>query len=130
MAGEKGFYMQRQTDGSYQLDPKSEYFHQVQVCLHVLERPACEFVVAAEKDLYVQRIAYDAAFVANMLPKLEEFFVRFLLPVHADQPILQSDTYTYTAVSRAVWIDRFGGTDYSTVKPNKKSKPKSTKPNL
>ena len=68
-------------DGSLQLKAIHPYYHQVQGSMAITGCSWCDFVVWTEKWLSVERIEFNSSlWKAEMLPKLETFFWKELLP--------------------------------------------------
>lgn len=90
LAAQKGFYMEKKADDTYELSHKEEYFYQIQGCMEILNKEFCDFAVITEKDLYVQRIKRDRVFFREqMLPKLHELYYRFFMPMQVEKPKLR-----------------------------------------
>lgn len=100
---QKNFYMVKEKDGSFTLDKKTEYYHQIQGCLNILCLDFCDFAVFTDQDMYIQRIERDEKFFDEMIKKLKEFYFRFYLPYNAEQPELEGKTWTYTFLSKEVF---------------------------
>lgn len=69
--------------GRVTLNHKHKYYAQVQGEMAVLGLTWCDFVIwtaAAESNVYIQRIEFDPDFVSKMLSKLQEFYVKHIVP--------------------------------------------------
>ena len=82
IAGSKFFMEEVESDSeqSLQLQHSNNHYCQVMCEMAVLEVPWCDFVVWTPAGVYVQRIDFDEHFWnCELLPKLEEFFAKYLL---------------------------------------------------
>lgn len=111
IASQKGFYMVKGDDGKYRLNPKDEYYYQIQGCLNILNRNFCDFVVITNEDIYVERIKKDEAFFATMKEKLKEFYFRFYLPYNSSKPKLEKNIWQYTFLSKEVFDSYYSKDD-------------------
>ena len=75
----KGFCVQRESDGCIHLDKSHPYFYQVMCQLSCTEKQWCDFVVMCGGGLFVERITYDPKFWEACLPKLNSFYMEYLL---------------------------------------------------
>ena len=71
------FMLQYISDGSKKLNRNHVYYSQVQGQLMVSGADFCDFVVFTQKDLFVQRIFPDIAYMTDMLVKLSLFFQNY-----------------------------------------------------
>ncbi|XP_069100988.1 uncharacterized protein [Argopecten irradians] len=74
------FYMKTTEEGP-ELDKSHKYYAQVQGEMAVTGLPWCDFVVwtsAGKNNICSQRIQFDPEYVFNMLPKLQNFYFKFL----------------------------------------------------
>lgn len=67
--------------GDVKVNPKHEYFFQVQGQLHVTQRSYCLFCVWTPKGVKIERVERDDDFWENMMvEKLERFYMQCVLP--------------------------------------------------
>lgn len=72
------------TDAGPTLNHNHKYYAQVQGEMAIMGLPWCDFVVwtgASQNNICIDRIYFDADFVANMMPKLVEFYMNFIYPL-------------------------------------------------
>ena len=62
------------------LRKKHDYYYQIQGQMAVLERSYCDFVCWTPLDVHIERIFYDSEMVDSMIPKLDAFFIKVILP--------------------------------------------------
>ena len=74
------FFLKAGTDGKIALDTSHAYYYQVQAQLKFCDAKYCDFVVWRERELFIQRIYPDSAFVASALVKCELFVKVAILP--------------------------------------------------
>jgi putative phage-type endonuclease len=69
-------------NGNNYVDPrgKNGYYTQVQLTMYCTQRMLCYFVVWSESDAIIVHVPYDNEFVQNVLPQLEQFYFKSLLP--------------------------------------------------
>lgn len=69
-------------NGNNYVDPqgKNGYYTQVQLTMYCTQRVLCYFVVWSESDAIIVHVPYDNEFVQNVLPQLEQFYFKSLLP--------------------------------------------------
>ena len=77
--GEK-FFLKRGEDGELHLSWQHHYFAQVQGELAVVNREWCDFVVYSNGEVVVDRILADLEYWGTLEEKLEEFYVRYMVP--------------------------------------------------
>ena len=77
--GEK-FFLKRGEDGELHLSRQHRYFAQVQGELAVMNREWCDFVVYSNGEVVVDRILADLEYWGTLEEKLEEFYVRYMVP--------------------------------------------------
>lgn len=75
----KEFYIVRTTDGHLTLKQNHNYWHQVQVQLHVTNRQLCFFVVWATQETVILKIDKDSSWARN-IDILEKFFKENVVP--------------------------------------------------
>jgi hypothetical protein len=70
------------TNGSVSLkkDANCTYYVQIQGQMAVLEKPWCDFVFYTFKGLYVERIHFDSSLWEQILPKLQSFYIKCIVP--------------------------------------------------
>lgn len=77
-----GFCLQTSDCGT-NLKRSHGYYAQVQGEMAIMGLPWCDFVVwthAKVNNIFVERIKFDSAFVAEMMPKLVSFYVEHVFP--------------------------------------------------
>jgi len=74
------FYLQMSEKGSLQLSRDHDYYYQVQGQLGVCKPNYCDFVCWTTKGIHVEWIVEDTLFFKALLPKLENFFVKYIFP--------------------------------------------------
>ena len=79
-ACKKKDFMSTVNNGRVTLKRTHKYFYQVQGQMAICQRNWCDFVIWTPTSISVERIAFDPGFWANVLPKLELFFDRAILP--------------------------------------------------
>lgn len=62
------------TNEGMTLDPKHDYYYQVQGQMYCSGRKMCKFLVFTQKDMKVLPIKYDETFVSAMIKKLQKFY--------------------------------------------------------
>lgn len=67
-------------DGEFKLSKKHDYYYQIQGQMAVLERSYCDFVCWTPLDVHIERIFYDSEMVDSIIPKLDAFFIKVILP--------------------------------------------------
>ena len=67
-------------DGVVRLSRKHDYYYQIQGQMVILERDYCDFVCWTPLAIHIERIDYDDEFVSTMIPKLDSFFLKAILP--------------------------------------------------
>lgn len=77
--GKKGSCLQ-QVDGGLKLDKSHSYYYQIQCQLNICEFQLCYFVVWSPEELHVEEINRDARFFAELLPAVDRFLVKGILP--------------------------------------------------
>ena len=78
----KTFCLTTDADKAIQLKRNHAYFHQCQLHLFVGRDMFewCDFVVATERDLFIERITLDRDWVSTNVQQLESFYDSFILP--------------------------------------------------
>ena len=78
----KTFCLTTDADKAIQLKRNHAYFHQCQLQLFVGRDMFewCDFVVATERDLFIERITLDRDWVSTNVQQLESFYDSFILP--------------------------------------------------
>ena len=74
------YFLKRGTTGEIHLSPTHKYFYQVQGQIALCRAAYCDFICWTTKGLFIERVKKDETFIAQMLPELKQFFVRYLLP--------------------------------------------------
>lgn len=72
------------TDAGPTLNRYHKYYAQVQGEMAIMGLPWCDFVVwtgASQNNICIDRIYFDANFVAHIIPKLVEFYMDFIYPL-------------------------------------------------
>lgn len=105
--GRKDCYLQfGGLDGLVHLNQSHNYYYQIQGCLHILDYDWCDFVVYTPVDLHVERITKNPSFIATMVKRLKEFYIRFILPSltmgEAGQP-----TEEYLMIHKSVYDEKY-----------------------
>ena len=77
---ERSFFLNRGEDGELHLSRQHHYFAQVQGELAVMNREWCDFVVYSNGEVVVDRILADLEYWGTLEEKLEEFYVRYMVP--------------------------------------------------
>lgn len=67
-------------EGGVQLSRKHDYYYQIQGQMAVLERDYCDFVCWTPLAVQIERVYYDDDFISTMIPKLDSFFLKAVLP--------------------------------------------------
>lgn len=62
------------------LDKSHNYHYQIQGCMFALDADWCDFVLWTGVDMHLERIQRDQGFIDDVVLRLSEFYVRFLLP--------------------------------------------------
>lgn len=75
----KTFYCNIQ-DGNVQLKRNHNYYHQIQGVLGITGRKWCDFVIWTLVGISIERIKFDLSFWENILPKLDAFWNKAILP--------------------------------------------------
>ena len=74
-------YIQPKEDGDgFQLNRKHNYYFQIQGQMAIFDRTYCDFACWTLHGLHVERICYDPDLVNYMIPKLDDFFLKIILP--------------------------------------------------
>ena len=74
------FFLRRGEDGELHLPQEHHYYAQVQGELAVTGREWCDFVVYSNGEVVVDRIFADLDYCKILKQKLEEFYVRNIIP--------------------------------------------------
>jgi len=75
------FYLHKDDNGTYSLDPNHAYFYQVQGSMSILNVNLTDFVVWTPSSFEIIHIEYDPIIWKDkMLPNLTEFYNRHMLP--------------------------------------------------
>ena len=84
-------------EGSMCLSESHKYFYQVQTQMHVSQLPWCDFVVWCPREIFVQRVCYNATFMNECLCKAKKFYFEKFLPSLAPYVIIKNsdDLATY-----------------------------------
>ncbi|XP_061879548.1 uncharacterized protein LOC133631368 isoform X2 [Entelurus aequoreus] len=81
VAGEsKAVCLEQKSNGNCVLRGDHQYYYQVQSQLYCTGRKYCDFVVWKENLLFIQRIIPDDSFLANELAKMDNFYLRCIMP--------------------------------------------------
>ena len=88
-------YIKTNADGSFYLQKKHDYMYQIQGCMHITGRVNCKFIVFTLTDMLVLDIAYDKAFVSNMLEQLKKFYDDHFKPAYLNKHIYR-DSHLYS----------------------------------
>ena len=67
-------------DNSVSLDHHHSYYTQVQGHLLVTGMELCDFVCWTQEGLFVETIKKDYSYLAELLPKLRSFYIKYILP--------------------------------------------------
>ena len=67
-------------DNSVSLDHHHSYYTQVQGHLLVTGMELCDFVCWTQEGLFVETIKKDYSYLAELLPKLRTFYIKYILP--------------------------------------------------
>ena len=63
-----------------QLRRNHPYFYQVQVQMFAARESWCDFCMYSPTELHTERIVFEPQFFASVLPKLQNFYLKFVLP--------------------------------------------------
>ena len=63
-----------------QLRRNHPYFYQVQVQMFAARKSCCDFCMYSPTELHTERIVFEPQFFASVLPKLQTFYLKFVLP--------------------------------------------------
>ena len=74
------FYMKIGDDNLLHLPPTHTYYAQVQGEMAVLDVEWCDFVVFSNDAVVVDRIVADHDYWTDLLEKLEQFYLRHVIP--------------------------------------------------
>ena len=74
------FFLIREEDGEVHLSQHHNQYAQVQGELAVMNREWCDFVVYSNGEVVVDRILADLEYWGTLEEKLEEFYVRYMVP--------------------------------------------------
>jgi len=94
----KGFYCNLK-DGRPVLKQNHNYFYQIQGVLALIKRSRCDFVIWTIKGTSIERIEANISFWGRMVPKLDAFWDKAILPELAApehphrRPILEPGTW-------------------------------------
>ena len=61
--------------GRFQLKSGTQYYHQVQIQMYVLELLSCVFVIWTSKGIFSVEVPYDKMFVNSSLITLQKFWL-------------------------------------------------------
>jgi hypothetical protein len=64
------------------IEEQPHYYAQIQVQMFVTKTPICDFIQWNRYDHQIERIAFSADYVAEILPKLRAFYDEFLEELH------------------------------------------------
>lgn len=98
----KDFYCKLE-GGKPVLKQTHNYFYQIQGIMAITQRKWCDFVIWTPKGISVERIAADTSFWEKMVPKLDTFWNRAILPELAapehphKRPIREPGTWELSA---------------------------------
>lgn len=83
LAGKEGFCLEESPEGP-RLKRSHKYYAQIQGEMAIMGCPWGDFVVwtAANSNCFIERIYFDSEFCTFMMPKLVDFFVRYILPFY------------------------------------------------
>ena len=87
-----------------QLKRNHEIYYQIQGQLNIFEAPWCDFVLRRTNpyDIFIERIYRDTSLWENeMLPKLQQFYIKFLLPELA---LPRHGTFSGIRKPNAPWV--------------------------
>jgi len=78
----KNFCLEKDKNQNKCLKKNHEYYFQIQGQLNILNKDWCDFVLRRTNpyDIHIERIFIDRSLWKSMLPKLEAFYFKFLLP--------------------------------------------------
>ena len=91
------FFLQRDTTGEVHLSTSHKYYYQIQGQIAVCNVKFCDFVCWTPKGIFIERILRDNSFIDRIVPQLQLFFSRYLLPellTHSLEPEPGSSTRT------------------------------------
>lgn len=77
---EKDFFLQPGRDGLLHLNQAHHHYYQIQGQMGITEKKFCDFVCWSPKGLFIERVDYDPHFFESLQPKLNKFFVEYVLP--------------------------------------------------
>jgi len=77
-------------EGLMCLSESHKYFFQIQTQMHVSRLVWCDFVVWCPRQIFVQRIRYNAAFIGDCLLKAKKFYFEKFLPSIAPCVIIKN----------------------------------------
>ena len=75
-------YIKENCVHQYELDPKHDYYHQVQAHMMLTERSMAHFVVYTNKEVKKINVPYDPPFAENMRKQLSSFFENVFKPMY------------------------------------------------
>jgi hypothetical protein len=73
--------------GSFSINKKNHYYHQIIGQLHITGREYCDLIVYADNAFFIERILPDDDTWGKMLPKLTRFYLDCMLPEITDPRI-------------------------------------------
>ena len=91
------FFLQRDTTGEVHLSTSHKYYYQIQGQIALCNVKFCDFVCWTPKGIFIERILRDNSFIDRIVPQLQLFFSRYLLPellTHSLEPEPGSSTCT------------------------------------
>jgi len=80
LAREKDFCLQPGPGGALHLSKTHAYYYQVQGQLAMAERSHCDFVCWSPQGVFIEQVLGDPDFFVSLRPKLDYFFVKYILP--------------------------------------------------
>ena len=75
-----GFCMKKDENNQWELQREHAYYYQVQVQLNVCNLSSGDFVLWTENGLAMERILRDPTFYAELIGRVEHFFIYGILP--------------------------------------------------
>lgn len=67
-------------NNTYKLKRNHQYYYQIQGQIMIAEASYCDFCCWTNCGINIERIDYDDDFVSEMVPKLDNFFIKVILP--------------------------------------------------
>ena len=89
-------------EGLMCLSESHKYFYQIQTQMHVSQFMWCDFVVWCPRQIFVQRIYYNAAFMSECLRKAKKFYFEKFLPSLAPYVIIKNSQHAFNKIAKDI----------------------------